>query len=482
MIRKEFIKSELQYRYPEVAGEIRYPAYAVGRPLFWESGMRKLGGRVVVCTASQLEAFAGRDQSEPLFVCMGTPNSEVLDRVDVCVLPQSESPSVVMNVIQRLFDRLDDWTSLLRQTADESENIQALLEQAYGMLQNPITLMDGRGHVVARTPQTSEIKSQVRDQNEDVLTALIENAEASFTLVCTAQERAFYGSDEVVFESLADNIRRMFAEHRLFSGDIRKNSANDIIEKHLRRLIAGDTRDEETIEALTRSDWPEEADYCVLAVEPRDGDLRTPAVHRLRDILETRLSNCCAFITLPVITVVMRLNGWNASAQRSALETLAEELGLRIGVCESVEGFQHVPERLAMAALALNHAGDAEPVVFFGDIAEDYFARRAVGEFPAELIAMRSVRDVARYDREHGTNYLETAQRYIANRFNAVQTANDLFIHRSTFLYRLDRLKTQFGLDLEGDTIPLTHLLLSIWLMKEMDGAGQKKTARERFS
>ena len=80
---------------------------------------------------------------------------------------------------------------------------------------------------------------------------------------------------------------------------------------------------------------------------------------------------------------------------------------------------------------------------------------------------MRSVLALAKYDKEHETNYLETAECYVKNRFNAVRTAGELFIHRSTFLYRLERMKAQFGLDLDDKALSLLHILVSFQIAKE---------------
>jgi len=85
-------------------------------------------------------------------------------------------------------------------------------------------------------------------------------------------------------------------------------------------------------------------------------------------------------------------------------------------------------------------------------------------ELPAGLICLRSVWDMVQYDLEHGTNYLETTTAYVKNHFNAVKTANALFIHRSTFLYRLERIQTQFELNLEGNLSTRLHFLLSLYL------------------
>ena len=81
---------------------------------------------------------------------------------------------------------------------------------------------------------------------------------------------------------------------------------------------------------------------------------------------------------------------------------------------------------------------------------------------------MRSVLALARSDQAHETSYLETTRQYVKNRFNAVKTANALFIHRSTFLYRLERMKSQFGLNLEDENLSLLHLTLSLEIAKEL--------------
>ena len=51
------------------------------------------------------------------------------------------------------------------------------------------------------------------------------------------------------------------------------------------------------------------------------------------------------------------------------------------------------------------------------------------------------------------------------NKFNAVQTAKELQIHRSTFLYRMERLQTLFGLDLNQQD-SLLHILLSMKMLE----------------
>ena len=121
MIRKEFIRNELRYRYPTLEDSIRAPQQAVGRPLLFEGGTRKVGARIVVCSKYELDTLTVEEDREPLFLCIGSPKKDALARFDVCILPESERAGAVLNFVQRLFDRLDEWTQRLREAAETGE-------------------------------------------------------------------------------------------------------------------------------------------------------------------------------------------------------------------------------------------------------------------------------------------------------------------------------------------------------------------------
>ena len=57
---------------------------------------------------------------------------------------------------------------------------------------------------------------------------------------------------------------------------------------------------------------------------------------------------------------------------------------------------------------------------------------------------------------------------YISNQMNAVRAAKALFIHRSTFLYRMSHIRELVSLDLE-DPDQLLYLLLTYKLLENMD-------------
>ena len=504
MIQKEFIRNELRYRYPNLSGSIRQPQQAVGRPLLLEGGGRTFGARIVVTTGEEFNALKGAGQSEPLFLCIGTPRAELLRAYDVCVLPQGEQIGAVLNFVQRLFDRLDDWTQSLRQAAETGEGAEELLSRASEMLQNPVLLLDARGHIVAQSAlaaaeefypnqlsgqagdagrvekelNPNQLSGQTGDAGRvekvgsgltpEAMFVRLQAGEGSFTLVCPASERPLYASDEIVLESLAGFLRLMLSERTLRFGARRIRCESEPAARCFQALLRGEGTANASADALRQLGWSDADEYAVLAIEPASHDLRAAQADAICDLLEEKLEGCCAFPFLPVVATVVKASLPQVDSLKKTLRGLADENGLRIGFCEPFAGFSLFSERLDQAKTALNHAEECAGSAGFSDVFESEFSAQLRHDAPKALLCMRSVYALARYDREHGTSYLETARQYVCNRFNAVRTAGELFIHRSTFLYRLERIKAQFGLDLDDTNLSLLHLLYSLQIVKEL--------------
>ena len=492
MIQKEFIRSELRYRYPNLQEQIRAPQQPVGRPLLFERGERKFGARIIVCDAAELNLMKSGTQTEPLFLCVGTPDTEVFDALDICVLPEHEQKSAVLNFVQRLFDRLDDWTQSLRQAAETGAELEELLTRASDMLQNPIALLDERGHIVAQSermeasviaPLANLIATQYDPMQYDpmhlssvqklgdasapsALFTWYTAGESRYVLLCAATDRPLYASDEIVFDSLSGYLRLMLSQRALHLGADRVQRQNEAVARLLRELLSQEQPEQATLEHLAQLGWSDADEYAVLAIEPEDGVLRAARADALCDSLERKLDGSCAFTAASVIVAVLRVSFLKDDALIDQLRNVAGAEKLKIGVCEPLEGFSLLPQRLALAKCALNHAELFDGVSRFFDVIEAEIVSGSIAEVPKELICMRHVRAMAQFDLQHKTCYLQTAQQYVGHHFNAVRTAGALFIHRSTFLYRLERMRAQFGLDLDDEHLSLMHLLLSLNLAR----------------
>lgn len=85
-----------------------------------------------------------------------------------------------------------------------------------------------------------------------------------------------------------------------------------------------------------------------------------------------------------------------------------------------------------------------------------------VQQFAQEIIG-----PLAEYDRRHRGNLVETIDAYFNHHANVSQTAETLFIHRNTLLYRLERIQELTGQDInQADMRLALQLALKLWQLR----------------
>jgi sulfur relay (sulfurtransferase) DsrF/TusC family protein len=67
-------------------------------------------------------------------------------------------------------------------------------------------------------------------------------------------------------------------------------------------------------------------------------------------------------------------------------------------------------------------------------------------------IVQRNLGTLQQYDLEHDTDYLNTLREYLLSDGNLVETANKLYTHRNTVVYRINKIKELLGSDIHHST------------------------------
>ena len=77
------------------------------------------------------------------------------------------------------------------------------------------------------------------------------------------------------------------------------------------------------------------------------------------------------------------------------------------------------------------------------------------------------MRPLAEYDQQNRGSLVKTVEAYFNHHGNISQTAESLFVHRNTLLYRMDRIQelTQLKLDQANMRLAL-HLALKLWQLR----------------
>ncbi len=86
---------------------------------------------------------------------------------------------------------------------------------------------------------------------------------------------------------------------------------------------------------------------------------------------------------------------------------------------------------------------------------------------PVQTFAQQIIGPLADYDRRHRGSLVQTIDAYFNHHANVSQTAESLFIHRNTLLYRLERIQELTGQDInQADMRLALHLALKLWQLR----------------
>jgi sugar diacid utilization regulator len=133
---------------------------------------------------------------------------------------------------------------------------------------------------------------------------------------------------------------------------------------------------------------------------------------------------------------------------------LLPDLTVSVGIGGFKQDPAQLPEAYSEAGVALeigHRIHGPSSVSTFGKTGTYKLLFRVLQENPEELEAFygETLEPVVHYDSRYGTELVQTLITYLGNDASTVRTAGDLFAHRHTIRYRLDRVGELTGLDVD---------------------------------
>jgi DNA-binding PucR family transcriptional regulator len=163
-------------------------------------------------------------------------------------------------------------------------------------------------------------------------------------------------------------------------------------------------------------------------------------------------------------------SGKTADRFSVALGTFLIDHGLKAGSSVRFPGsnFRDIKLYYKQAELALELGSRNAPMAhlyYFNTFVKSYILETLTKGLPASMLCVPELMKLRDYDLKHKTELLRTAAKYLQNHLSHTQTSIELRIHRSTLMYRLDRIRDIGGFNLEeGEN--QWHLLLSLKLLE----------------
>lgn len=465
------------------------PAFEVRRPLLWTRDLRVEPGGLYITETVTPELL----RDDILAVCA---SAEPVPGACLCV---SASAPQVFNFLQQLFDRCDAWAHRMDQIVMNQGKLTELIAAAREMLVNPIVILDSDftpvigadeellhtdGPVsdsdvedgdVFRILKTDPIYSEQCAANRPFLcsealigrrfwSVSVDGLPAQYRMLLIESAAALKPGDGTLLKSIVPRVRSILMRNR--SG----TQADDKLADVLHQALTDRTADQlQLSENLSRLGWKIEHEYFCLVLRLMRRENQGLSMSQICLRLRRRYPNSCALIHHGLIVCY-----FNTTALGKTIETVSGELTvfirdelLNAGYSRAMQGHKYLQRQFIQAEAALDVGSRQHPYIwihYFDAISMRFLLDEAVHRLPGEMICHPGLLELRAHDAAYGTEYMQTLQVYLQQNLNAVRSARALFIHRSTFLYRLERIREILDSTLD-DPEEITYLSVSFMLL-----------------
>lgn len=481
------------------------PEQPLARPFFYESG-QPLDGNHIYLTDQILDLTFFRTLPEDVvfIICQKNPASMLPEGSFSALLLSCDTPLThVFNRIQAIFDHYEHWEAELVSICQRGGALAELLDVSVPIFHNPLCI-SGVDWVPAAASGMEEVPdiqkiltdSSLRiryanafsqdqdcqlppDQKTPVLFPdhitghrslninLFTDGQADYRLIVIEHQSALTEADHYLITILAQHaeyvLRRIHSE---------SSTRNTTLQSIFQTILSDRSAEYlSTSKLLSAVGWMEEHTYFCAVFRSGGSGLVSLNPKAVCQYLQETFPASCSLIFKEQAVCFFNLVLLDASTDDicQKLVYFIRDSFLKAGYSRAMKGHMNLRRQYLQAQTALLLGCELHPQLWihpFSHVALPYILREAVKTFPGSMLCYEQLLRLQESDRSLGTEYMKTLKVYLDHNLNTVQSAKSLYIHRSTFLYRLERIKRILETDLE-DPEELFYLNLSFRLLEQ---------------
>lgn len=457
--------------------------FLMNPPRFYDGENLIESGAVCLCRSGELSPDL-RMELGSLLICSGTPpfyRSE-----SVCILADPASLETVSNLLHRLFRDAGRWEEKMAELSLNRRPLSELLSAGAEYLQNPIGIMNPEFKIVAdyggealpdtdKAEETGDLQTDtVNSLKNDSLYKEVEQYRRPFIFPKGALPYRSLCVNLFYKEAFAGRLSVLECKSSLrpwdgfFLETLRKyvlplytavqtpGSFSDRRKALTQKLLKGEAMTEQEFFAFLREmNWPENGSYLCACISPSEADFANHTLdYFARDLERTLPGTLCAAFS-DEIGVLANLEQYpeGRSEFEGCLVYSIRESNFRAGLSRVFRNLPEASFAYRQAGIALETGLRQNPQLWkhsFDDYALSYLMQSCTRELPARFVCSPALLLLRQKDRETGSDYYHTLKAWLEHGQNTVQTAKDLFIHRGTLIYRLDKIREMTGIDLDA--------------------------------
>ena len=500
----QVLKSKLEEVYTLKAGNHIGNNLCLSRPMFYEQGMELKENKIYIVEKYEYLPEERLIPQGLLLLVIGKEESagDTDGSDNVFEFPVNCSSFQLFNKVQEIFDLYDEWEYILQSAADEEKNLQVVMDESVGIFGNPLTVSTSDFFMLSYSVifEENEKLTELIDPNNLFEYSNAFKQDPEYNQARTIRQPFLFPEYITGYRSLCMNIfdhgiyayriaipevlqefkPGMMELVQYLAGYIEKVLRKLCITKEtkvfslyriLKEILEDENRNQAQIEHnLSEYGWNETHQYVCMSFKVAMLDRKNMTVNFICHHIESLVPGACAFQYKSDIAVFINLTGFGGTLEDvcGRLVYFLRDSYLKVGISNEFVGFSEMKYFYYQAQVALDTGSRNHKYQWihrFDEVILLYLLEQGVKEFPPHLCASRKLLELKKYDAQHHTDFYDTLRIYLVNHLNAVQSAKVLYIHRSTFLYRMERIKELISLDTDNQDMVL-YLMISYRLLE----------------
>ena len=479
-------------------------------PIIYEAGV-DLTDHVIVIHSDDLAVLLERGGFErSLFVCIGNNPDLKPDMPPVIMIEENIPLISVNNFLIKTYDEFEKWDDSLNNVISKGGSFQDLVNCCEPILHEPIAIIDKDFHVVAESEKDKKLdydnESEEEDASPDNSYAMvinetdprdIKNKLDSYILPAKngrhIGRNIFYRnefagriavhlrSDGEPLENYCNAIIVHFHTYvvKLYnefsSFEVREASANRLATLLRNKLNNKRISEKLWEEAFAENGWDKNNRFLLVQFLPHslnDLSVRDIYTNILNYKTDTAWNESLCFIYRERVLLLINMERFPRYDNPELFEALGDfskSNHLAAGISRVFVGMKYLRSAYEQTKTAIEYGTTDHPsdsCYLFEKYALEYMLRNCIGSYESDEICSSKLLTLMQYDREKGTDYYKTLYTYFRCRYNAVEAAKQLFINRSTFHYRLERIQELAKIDFNSDDERL-YLAISCKILEQ---------------
>jgi len=502
-LNADIVYSALKERYPVKITGPRTPEMRISRPeLYLDNEVEFLSNHLYLATVDHLPLHPRLGRNVVIVVIgEGAKLAHYREKCCLIIIREKADFFTVNQYICRLFDQYYEWEKRLFDIFLQSADLQEIVDCSVALFNRPIHVLDASFHFLTQMkgePEEVRLDPQLMSQyleSFDMLTdrhgaVLLEMEGGQYLCV-----NLFNDAGDYIGCIYLDGTSRPFSEGDKALAEFLGHLMEKAIERNPSILTDEHTTLRNALYNLV-NEYPltanqkwklnllePESHYVCISMHSANRISRLPREY-ICTAFENAFEGSCAFPKGNTIVCFLNVsglsdkNGKYHAALNSRLRGFLRQTSGIAGVSNGFSDIYKARIAFVQAESAIENgqlaSADTE-LYYFQSYALLGMIINSMGNLPAEAFFSEQMQTLIKHDAAATVSYLETLRVFLRNSMSYAQTASDLYIHRSTVVDRITRIKRELDVDLDD---PDTRLELEI-LLKAMEIEAMVRRARE---